>query len=64
MTALRILILTCDGTTDGELCDVEYGGDPDFAGSIDLLREQAEIAGWRHPSPLTDVCSSHAGGVK
>lgn len=63
MTALRILILTCDGTTHGEVCDTEHGGDPDFIGSFDLLREQAKAVGWAHQDGR-DLCAHHAGGAQ
>ncbi|MER7788597.1 hypothetical protein [Streptomyces sp. NPDC097640] len=45
MSGLIIPILTCDGTHNGEVCDAEYGGDPDVP-SLAKLRETASAEGW------------------
>ena len=45
MSGLLSPILTCDGTQQGEVCDAEYGGDPDVP-SLAKLREIAGGKGW------------------
>ncbi|GAA4702389.1 hypothetical protein [Streptomyces youssoufiensis] len=55
MSALTIRIITCDGQpADGEVCDAEYGGDPDTT-SIAAVRQQARAEGWQTGS-RRDLC--------
>lgn len=58
MSALTILLLTCDGTDDGEVCTADYGGDADIA-SFDALREVAAADGWQAAADGTDYCPDH-----
>lgn len=45
MTAIHILILTCDGLLDGEVCPEEYGGDLEIRSNA-TLRKWAADEGW------------------
>ncbi|WP_030777187.1 hypothetical protein [Streptomyces sp. NRRL S-920] len=60
MTALVIRILTCDAVDDGEVCDSEFGGDPEVP-SIEALRRAAAEEGWRRPpGDDVDYCPHHS----
>lgn len=59
VTGLVIRILTCDGTDDGEVCDSEFGGNPEVK-SLDALRRDAAEEGWRQvPGDDCDFCPHH-----
>lgn len=56
MSTLTILLLTCDGLIDREVCPEEYGGDLEVR-SIETLRERAAGEGWRSGDDR-DYCPS------
>lgn len=58
MSVLTIRIITCDGTTDGEVCPAEHGGEPGLP-LADLLRTARE-AGWAIRHDRRSFCPQHA----
>lgn len=57
MSAVVIRILTCDGTTSGEVCPNELGGDPDVTSLHQLRAVAYRDHGWHTRG--RDLCPDH-----
>lgn len=60
MTVLTVRLLTCDGTSSGEVCPAEYGGEP--GRNLGDLLGAARAAGWaiRLGGRVRTLCPDHA----